>query len=215
MNQGDLGACTAHAITAALRWHIRKMGGKPDAPLSRLQLYFDERAAEGTADEDAGAEIRTGIKCVKKNGVSYEDAWPYDVKRFTRKPPADLYERTQLFGSLTYERVAVSVTGLKTALASGFPVVIGVSLYESFESEEVEKTGIVPMPDPENEGISGGHCMYAVGYGQKPGYFTVANSWSEEWGDKGYCYIPEKYLGSPNLGDDYWVVKNVVGDSHA
>ena len=210
MDQGDLGSCTANAITGALRWHIITMGGKPDKPLSRLQLYYDERVIESTVAEDAGAEIRTGIKCVKRNGVAYEELWDYIPKAFKQKPPDLLYKSTQLFGSLQYERLSVSAVALKVALAAGFPVVIGISLFDSFESEEVEKTGIVPMPDIENEGMVGGHAMCAVGYGQKPGCFTVANSWSENWGDGGYCYVPEKYLGSPKFGSDYWVIRNVT-----
>jgi C1A family cysteine protease len=48
-----------------------------------------------------------------------------------------------------------------------------------------------------------------VGYGQKPGYFTVRNSWDTNWGDRGDCYIPEAYLGSTTYGSDYWVIKQV------
>jgi C1A family cysteine protease len=57
-----------------------------------------------------------------------------------------------------------------------------------------------------HEKTVGGHCMYVVGYGQKPGYFTVRNSWADDWGDKGDCYFPEAYLGSPLLGSDYWII---------
>jgi hypothetical protein len=47
MDQGELGSCTAHGITGALRYEMKR-AGQPDVPLSRLQLYFDERAIEGT-----------------------------------------------------------------------------------------------------------------------------------------------------------------------
>ena len=91
------------------------------------------------------------------------------------------------------------------------PVIIGISVYDSFESSEVEQGGIVPMPGT-NEEMVGGHCMLAVGYGQKPGYFTVRNSWGGAWGDKGDCYIPEAYLGSTSLGSDYWLI-NLFGSA--
>lgn len=206
----DLSDCTANALTAVARWHIIKAGGKQDAPLSRLQLYYDERAIENCVTEDAGAEIRDGIKCMRDIGVCYEADWPYNVKKFAIKPPPDRYQRTQLFGSLTYERVDVSINAIKVAIATGFPVVIGISLFASFESDAVEKSGVVPMPDITKEEMTGGHCMYVAGYGQKPGYFTVHNSWGDKWGDKGFCYIPEAYLGSAKFGSDYWVIKNVT-----
>jgi C1A family cysteine protease len=208
MNQGELGSCTAHGITGALRYLLRK-AGRPDVPLSRLQLYFDERVIERSVREDAGAEIRDGIKSAAKIGVGPEKLWPYQVSKFKTKPPMAVYNAATPFNALEYSRVAVDAAHLKTALAAGFPVVIGVSLYSSFDGADVEKTGVVPMPDLMHEQLEGGHCMYVVGYGQKPGYFTVRNSWDTDWGDKGDCYFPEAYLGSTKLGSDYWVVHGI------
>ena len=205
MDQGQLGSCTAHGITGALRYELIKSGHK-DVPLSRLQLYFDERALEGTINSDSGAQIRDGIKCAAKNGVAHEALWPYRIDRFRQKPSANVYADAVQFEALSYERVAVDAVAVKSALAQGFPVVIGVTLYDSFESQAVARTGMVPMPEP-GEGVAGGHCMYVVGYGQKPGTFTVRNSWGASWGDGGSCYLPEAYLGSPKLGSDYWIIK--------
>jgi C1A family cysteine protease len=207
MDQGRLGSCTAHGITGALRYALLS-NGKPDVPMSRLQLYFDERTIEDTVKSDAGAEIRDGIKCAAKRGVGHERLWPYVVKKFATKPPTKVYRDAVHFEALTYERVDVSATALKAALASGFPVVIGISVYESFESSAVARTGRVPMPK-RGEKVVGGHCMYAVGYGQKKGTFTVRNSWARDWGDKGDCYLPEAYLGSTTYGSDYWVVRAI------
>lgn len=207
MNQGDLGACTAHGITGVLRFNLIAKG-KQDEALSRLQLYFDERKVEGTTNSDSGAAIRDGIKCAAKLGVAPEVLWPYDIKNFKKQPPRSVYVAARQVEALSYERVDVSVVALQTALASGFPVVIGIQVFESFEADDVAKTGMVPVPG-QSEAPLGGHCMYVVGYGQKPNCFTVRNSWGTAWGDKGDCYIPYDYLGDPNLGDDYWVVKAI------
>lgn len=204
MDQGELGSCTAHGISGALRYEMISRG-QPDVPLSRLQLYYDERAAEGTIKSDAGAEIRDGIKSAGKLGMGHETLWPYAVKKFATKPAAAVYKDALKFRALSYQRVDVNAAALKAALAAGHTPVIGLTLYESFESEAVAKTGMVPMPG-KLEAAVGGHCMYVVGYGQKPGYFTVRNSWAADWGDKGDCYFPEAYLGSTLLGSDYWII---------
>lgn len=206
MNQGNLGACTAHGITGIIRFD-RIKAGLPDFPLSRLQLYYDERFLENTTESDSGAEIRDGIKVAAKNGVAPEELWVYNTQNFTTPPPQNVYEAALKDRALTYESVAVNVSAVKTALASGFPVVVGISIYQSFESDEVAKTGIVPMPG--NEPMLGGHCIYVVGYGQKPGYFTLRNSWGVNWGDKGDFYLPEAYLGNPKLASDFWIIKSV------
>jgi C1A family cysteine protease len=206
MDQGQLGSCTAHGITGALRYE-RMAAGKTDVKLSRLQLYYDERVLEGSVNDDAGAEIRDGIKSAGKIGVGHETLWPYRIGKFKQKPPAKVYADAVHFEALTYERVQVATSHVQAALAAGHPVVIGVSLYESFESLSVEKTGVVPMPDLVCEQMVGGHCLYVVGYGQKPKHFTVRNSWGISFGDKGDVYFPFGYIGSTKFGSDYWIIK--------
>lgn len=205
MDQGELGSCTAHGILGAIRTVLVR-SGKKDIPMSRLQLYHDERVMEGTVRSDAGAMIRDGIKVCAKQGVAPEELWPYDISKFVKKPPKSVYAVSSPDKIRDYQRVAVSASAIKNALVAVGPVVIGISVYDSFESDDVARTGVVPMPD-KSEQMVGGHCMYAVGYGQRPGYFTVRNSWGRDWGDKGDCYIREEYLADPDLGGDYWVIR--------
>lgn len=205
MDQGQLGSCTAHGITGALRYEMIRRGAS-DVRLARLQLYYDERVIEGTVASDAGAEIRDGIKSAAKVGVAHESLWPYNITKYRTKPTPSVYQDAIKFRALSYARCDVSAAALKSAIAQGHTPVIGLTLYESFESAAVAKTGMVPMPT-RGEATVGGHCMYVVGYGQKPNTFTVRNSWAADWGDKGDCYFPEAYLGSPHLGSDYWIIQ--------
>lgn len=205
MDQGPIGSCTAHGVTAAARWHIIRRGTTYDFPMSRLQLYYDSRFLENTESSDSGAEIRDVVKTLAAKGVGHEDLWQYDVNRFAHAPPQAVYDDAVQYRGLEYSRVAVSAPAIRSALHRGLPVIIGVSVYESFESAEVESTGVVPVPK-QNEPMVGGHCLLVAGWGQRPGYFTVRNSWGENWGDGGNCYFPERYLGSPTWGSDYWVI---------
>jgi C1A family cysteine protease len=207
MDQGTIGSCTAHAIIGAYRTELIKMG-KIDKSFSRIQLYFDERFMEGTVGEDSGAQIRDGMSILATKGVAPEELWGYDVSKFTVQPSDEVYAAAKLDLALTYSRVNVSVLDIKAAIAANHPVVIGISVFPSFESPEVARTGIVPMPGPNEQSI-GGHALFLAGFNQKPGYFTARNSWGDSWGDKGDCYIPEEYLGNPNLGSDYWIIETV------
>jgi len=40
---------------------------------------------------------------------------------------------------------------MRSCLADGFPFVFGFTVYESFESQEVAKTGVVPLPNPDEK----------------------------------------------------------------
>jgi C1A family cysteine protease len=209
MVQGELGSCVAHGVTEALRYLLIK-GGKIDVPLSRLQLYYDARAIEGVTGEDTGCQIRDAIKSALVDGVAHEPLWPYDINRYTAKPTPDVYVDAKKFEAATFERVPIGTNAVMNALARGFPVIVGLSVFESFEGQEVADTGFVPLPDFQQEEMLGGHCMLCVGYGQQPGRFTVRNSWGADWGDQGDCYIPMDYLGSPDFGADFWIIKSTT-----
>ncbi|MDP4161407.1 MAG: C1 family peptidase, partial [Bacillota bacterium] len=195
VDQGELGSCTANAIASGLReyWEI---GAGKLTPLSRLWLYWQERNLEGTVDEDAGAFIRDGMKVLQKMGCAPEVDWPYDIKKFKETPPKKATKDALEFKISEYHRVT-NLTTLKAALAEGYPVVIGIKVYQSFESDQVAKNGIVPLPKLW-EPFLGGHAVLAVGYDDAKyngqGYVTCRNSWGATWGDKGYFYLPYGYF---------------------
>src|SRR5580658_4210142 len=56
-DQGDLGSCTANAIAGALEFDQRKQKLPVFTP-SRLFIYYNERALEGTVSTDSGAMLR-------------------------------------------------------------------------------------------------------------------------------------------------------------
>jgi C1A family cysteine protease len=208
-NQGALGSCTANAIAGALEFLEQKEGEAPPVMPSRLFIYYNERALEGTVDSDSGAQIRDGIKTVVKRGFCSEDLWPYDIKRFAARPPDSCYraalkEQVSEYLRLDHE----SATPLLTCLASGFPFVFGFSVYESFESPNVASTGVVQMPKL-GERVLGGHAVVACGYDLKASRFTVRNSWGGRWGVGGYFTMPFAYLTDAYLSADFWTIRQV------
>ncbi len=50
---------------------------------------------------------------------------------------------------------------MRACLAEGFPFVFGFTVYESFESAQVARTGVLNMPKP-NEKLVDGHIVLAV-----------------------------------------------------
>jgi C1A family cysteine protease len=208
-DQGQLGSCTANSIGAILEFNELKQKERDAATPSRLFIYYNERAMEGTVSQDSGAEIRDGIKSVAQLGAPPETFWPYDISKFARKPPAKAYTEAKKHEALRYARVSQSQIGIQSVLAAGYPISFGFTVYESFETE-VGSNGIVPMPAP-SERTLGGHAVVIVGYKQIRGqlYFECRNSWGTSWGDHGYFWMPEAYVVSPNLARDFWVIEEV------
>ena len=201
-NQGRLGSCTANALAGHLQF-LEKITGQSYKDLSRLFIYYNERALEGTISFDSGAMIRDGIKGLAKFGVCPESSWPYDITQFTRKPSAACYKEGLKRRIVSYQRLE-TLNEMLNCLAEGFPFVFGFTVYESFESLKVAKTGLVPMPK-KSERALGGHAVMAVGYDQKQKRFIVRNSWSAQWGQAGYFTMPYAYFES--LASDFWTIR--------
>jgi len=207
-DQGDLGSCTANAIGGTFQFDL-SMQGLPDFMPSRLFIYYNERSIEGTVNVDSGAMMRDCIRSVARVGVCTEDLWPYDISAFRTKPAQECYDQAAGNRALEYQRISHSLTQMQGCLASGLPFVFGFTVYSSFESRKVERTGVVPMP-AHGEEVVGGHAVVAVGYSNDEQRFRVRNSWGEAWGQDGYCTMPYAYLTSRSLSSDFWTIQEVV-----
>src|SRR5271166_90146 len=208
-DQGQLGSCTGNGIAGAIEFDQRKQGTKEFTP-SRLFIYYNERVMEGTVNQDAGGQIRDGIKSVATLGAPPETDWPYDIAKFSQQPPQSAYGDAKQDLVSSYSRVVQDATQMRGCLAEGYPFVLGFTVYESFESETVAQTGVVPMPRS-GEAVQGGHCVVAVGYDDSKRVFIIRNSWGNSWGINGYCLMPYEYLISPRLASDFWTVRSVTG----
>jgi C1A family cysteine protease len=205
-DQGDLGSCTANAIAGALQFDAARQGLPANTP-SRLFIYYNERVLEGTVATDSGAQIRDGIKSVAQWGDCPETEWPYDVNQFAVEPPQSCYSDAAKHLAVLYESVDQDLDDLRGCLAAGFPFVFGFTVYQSFESEAVARTGVVPLPGWFERPL-GGHAVMAVGYDDASSRFTVRNSWGPSWGDQGYFYFPYEYM-TGRLSSDFWTIRTV------
>lgn len=205
-NQETLGSCTAQALVGNLEF-LKRQKLKKIVNFSRLFLYYNERLIRKTTDTDSGASLRDGIKTLVKAGDCLENLWPYEIDKFTFKPHKKAYDNALNYQILGYYRIG-SIMEMKHTLSLNFPFVFGFAVYESFESEIVAKTGVVPMPKIE-ERMIGGHAVMVVGYDDTKKHFIVRNSWGEKWGDKGYCYMPYDYFINRYLSSDFWTIRDM------
>ena len=205
-DQGELGSCTANALCAVYEYETVdekiNIGFKP----SRLFLYYNERKLENTIDEDSGALLSDGIKTMKKYGICSESDCPYIIEKFTQKPSDSAYKNALKHKVINSSNIRNDLNSMKLSLYNKNPFVVGIMIYSSFESEEVSKTGMVPMPK-EGEDCLGGHAVVVCGYTKD--HWIMRNSWGDGWGDKGYFYLPYAYLLDAKLSSDLWNISKI------
>ena len=205
-DQGQLGSCTANALVGACEF-LEKRYKSAFMDLSRLFVYYNERLIEGTVGTDSGAMIRDGCKTLNKDGVCPEMLLPYDIKKFTEQPSKACYDSALKHRVTSYHRLNVNLTEMKQCLAEGFPFVFGFTVFSNFN--KIGSNGILTMPKCWDKSL-GGHAVLAVGYNNTTSTFIIENSWSDRWGDKGYFYMPYKYI--TKYGNDFWTLRIMTED---
>lgn len=209
-NQGELGSCTANALAGDYEFNEIKEKEKSEFTPSRLFIYYNERAIENTTSEDSGASLSDGIQSISTTGVCPESEWPYDVTKFSDKPPAGCYTTASSHKANQYKNLQQNLQQLKQSLIDGYPFICGITVYESFESDSAAQTGVIPLPNTATEQCLGGHATMYVGFNDTYQTFIGRNSWGTDWGAAGYFYIPYAYLTNPDLACDFWSVRNVA-----
>lgn len=188
-DQGDLGACTAFAASYAREFLTNAYVGKSKfTPLSPLFLYYQERLLDGDVGEDNGSTVAQSVNCLRQFGICPETDDPYNPANFTNAPTQTDYTDGLKYVIGAYHRLDC-LNDFRYMLADGFCCLLGFDVYESFESNAVAQTGVVPMPKS-NEQLLGGHAVCVYGYdntftfpdtGYK-GALLVRNSWGSDWG---------------------------------
>ena len=205
-HQGSLGSCTGQAIASAIELLNKRNGNYKD--ISRLFIYYYERLILGPVNYDSGAYIRDGIKATNHYGASLESYWPYNIKKFKQEPIAEAKNDALKRKVTRYERVN-NFNGCIDALTNGYPIIMGFTVYTSFMSANVAKTGNMPYPNTKREKLLGGHAVLLVGYNKTKKVFIARNSWGTNWGDGGYFYMPFNVVTNTSMSSDYWIIKSV------
>lgn len=209
-DQGNLGSCVSNALAFVYSLIEYKQKNKLHIKPSRLFIYYNGRAMEKTINVDNGLEIYDGFSTIKTNGVCDENMWPYIISKFAQKPTLMCYKKAMATKIINFIPIAQTLNAIQYSIYSGYPVVIGIDVYESFESQTADTTGIIPLPNTITEQLFGGHCVVLIGYDNTKSVFTFRNSWGINWGDKGNGYLPYSYVMNKNLSFDFYAINSIT-----
>jgi C1A family cysteine protease len=179
-DQGQVGSCVTWATgysAYGILMNEQGIGGAPMAP-----MYVYSQIAHGV---DQGTYAGAALAIEQGQGIdTRSDYWQGDFD-FTTQP--DRHEKRtaahyKISGSTDLTGSTDRVTAIKSAIASGSPVVIGLRVKDSIYS--LNATDDIY---PNTGNVIGGHEVTIVGYSKD--YVTVQNSWGKNWGRGGFFRI--------------------------
>jgi C1A family cysteine protease len=206
-NQGNEGACTAHAGTENGEWIYRKY--RNESPIFSPQYtYAKELIAQGNFPQDDGSDGTTLCEVIIENGFCELSEYPYvagqiNEPTLAQDSNAAKWKLVGAYHGLVGSTTAASILSDPTP----WTVAMGFTVYASFESSEVTTTGIY-NPQP-GEQVLGGHEVHCVGgdLGDTPTLrpvncppaFLFENSWGDDWGwEGGFFWAALSVINDPN-----------------
>ena len=204
-DQGDLGACTAFAGSGNREYLARKFEGRTPI-FSPKFLYYQERALDGSLNEgDCGSTGHSSVYVMNQTGICLESSDAYDPATFQDAPtPAELSEAGANKAG-AYHLLSVPAADLKSCIASGYPALVGFTVYDSFESDATAQSGVMPVPNKATEQVLGGHEVLFIGFDDSKQAFMVRNSWGTAWGQGGNFWFPYQCAGDSDVLTDAWI----------
>jgi C1A family cysteine protease len=230
--QGGYNTCSAHVVVELLEYFEKKAFGTCVAA-SRLFLYkVANNMLEKKGD--GGVFIRQVMGVLRSIGAPPEKYWPYlnsgtftkpksSDPRIDEEPSAFCYALARDYRAVKYYRLDQPkkpdgqklLVNAKAHLACQIPFAFGFPLFPSLKESIKNGRILVPL---KNEQTIGSHAVVAIGYSDRievgdkakgypktKGAFLIQNSWSTDWGENGYGWLPYEYV-TQGLCADFWTL---------
>lgn len=227
-SQGSIGSCTGFSSIVGVLEYAFKNTNNDITQFSPLFQYKMTRNLMGLKG-DTGASIRASMKSLAVYGAVPEKDYPYttDSVKFDLEPNENLKFLAQNFQALKYIRVdqrnmttSDILKELRKYSAANVPITFGFTVYnDSWRQANASLSsggGSFPFPKSDDT-VAGGHAVCIAGHddtkvvtnrtdGTKTiGAFRFKNSWGIQWGEKGFGWLPYKYI-EQQLAMDFWLL---------
>lgn len=182
-DQGQVGACSGFSRSYCME-ALSNGIGQTGIEFSPMYSYLTGQKVDGLLGSDTGATISGGIKAAKQYGSCPDELFPFPG-RYVSEIPEACWEPAEKHQLLSYTPVN-SAKECRQAIGSGYAIYLGILWDQSMDTKKLESY---------NAGRGGGgHAICLLGY--VGDYFLMLNSWSEQWGDRGWAMWHERAVDS-------------------
>ena len=189
-NQGSCGSCWAFGAAEAFsdRYCIAKNASTPVvfSPGYMVSCYTNLFGCDGGYVDIVHEDMRD-------NGTVLESCMPYhgssecvtDVCA-DKKTPAEFYRMREVHDVFVPFNTELNVRAIQTEIMTYGPVETAFWVFGDF----MHYGGGIYTRTP-GTALGGGHAVKIIGWGEENGvpYWTVANSWGDDWGENGFFRI--------------------------
>ncbi|HOV13370.1 MAG TPA: C1 family peptidase [Spirochaetota bacterium] len=197
--QGQQGSCVAWSSAYAYKSFHEKIERDWDlADNSHLfsPAYIYNQLNGGA---DNGLYIGDALNLILNEGVCTLATMPYKENDYLTKPSNKAKQEASKYKAASVGRVNFkNKDEVKKILANNNCIVFGMNIYKNFYDY---KSGVYKEV---GGGFMGGHAMLLIGYDDDKQAYKIINSWSENWGLKGYAWL-DYQLFEKNTADA-WVM---------
>jgi len=193
-DQQQTSRCSAFAWTHATEL-VNNLKGGESPRLSPTFTMLEFQRMQGDAKDysyaySGGNGTVSGTdpgRVLAEQGTCRQELWPDPSPSPAQPEPVLISDSEKHRLDATPHPIALD--DVRKVLSAGCPVHVAINTGPVFS--EVGRDGVFNAAEPPN-GFHGRHAMLIVGY--IGNFYIVKNSWGENWGDQGYCYIPKQVL---------------------
>ena len=213
-SQGNQNSCVAWAVVYAYKSYQEKIeenngytnGGGLNYNAVFSPAYVYNQINNG---RDGGSFFPDALNILSQQGAVKWTDMPYNDRDFMTKPNETQRSKAKRYRIDYWRRVNVmDAKELKAQLNAGYPVMIGALVDKGFYDGGFAAGGQDFYWRSQIGKTLGGHAMLVVGYDDGRNAFKVLNSWGQQWGRSGYCWITYDYF--PRVVREAYVMKDAV-----
>lgn len=209
-NQGQQGSCVAWAVGYALKSYQENIerdwgANTPETQFSPSYIYNQIKVGSCLG----GSYISQAYNLLQDQGCPTLATMPYDQSTCSTSPSAEARAEAQRYRIASWNRVSTWPTdSIRTRLAGGAPVVIGMRIYTNFYYLRGDQ-----IYDRVEGSWVGNHAVCIVGYDDATSTYRVINSWGQGWGDQGYFRMT--YDVFKQITFEAYAAQDIVEQTHS
>lgn len=203
-NQGQQGSCVGWAVSYLKTFHeVTERGWNSKDRTSLFSPSFIYNQIKISSSCDSGSFFSEAFNIIRRDGASKLENFPYSDQSCSALPDASTKQIAREFAVADWRRVNhLDEMEIKTQIASGFPVLIGMIVDSEFMGLGDNIYDAIGTQD------KGGHAMVVVGYDDGIEAYKVINSWGTDWGRDGFGWI--SYTAFSKKVREAYVVQDIV-----